>query len=84
MAENDAILNFAENLRKLLLTPPFRGFKILSIDPGFSHGCKLAVISESGDVIGIFLLSLQHTALMKTTNFHGQMFCRSVQYTPKA
>lgn len=63
MAENDAILNFAENLRKLLLTPPFRGFKILSIDPGFSHGCKLAVISESGDVIGIFLLSFKHSAL---------------------
>ena len=52
MAETDAILNFAENLRKLLLTPPFRGFKILSIDPGFSHGCKLAVISETGDVLG--------------------------------
>jgi len=50
-AENAAILSFAENLRKLLLTPPLRGKPILSIDPGFSHGCKLAVISENGDVL---------------------------------
>jgi len=51
MAENSAIASFAENLRKLLLTPPFRGKKILSLDPGFSHGCKVAVVSETGDVI---------------------------------
>ena len=51
MAETEAIDNFAKNLAKLLMMPPYRGQKILSIDPGFSHGCKIAVISTNGDVL---------------------------------
>ena len=51
MAENEAIDNFAKNLQKLLLMPPYLGKTILSIDPGFSHGCKIAVISANGDVL---------------------------------
>ena len=51
MAENEAIGTFTKNLNKLLLTPPYHGKTILSIDPGFSNGCKIAVLSPTGDVL---------------------------------
>ncbi|KAG5668337.1 hypothetical protein PVAND_016280 [Polypedilum vanderplanki] len=50
-AEKAAITSFAENLKNLLLTMPVKGRKILGIDPGFKHGCKLSLISETGDVL---------------------------------
>ncbi|XP_068979477.1 S1 RNA-binding domain-containing protein 1 [Bombus flavifrons] len=50
-AETASIEVFVTNVKQLLLTPPVRGKIILAIDPGFSHGCKLAVISEQGDVL---------------------------------
>ncbi|XP_043784423.1 S1 RNA-binding domain-containing protein 1 [Apis laboriosa] len=50
-AEIASIEVFVNNVKQLLLTPPVRGKIILGIDPGFSHGCKLAVISEQGDVL---------------------------------
>lgn len=42
---------FSTNLKQLLLSPPLKGKRILGIDPGFSHGCKTALISETGDVL---------------------------------
>lgn len=50
-AENSAVEVFATNLKNLLLTNPVKGRKILGIDPGFSSGCKLAMISEAGDLL---------------------------------
>ena len=50
-AEKASIEIFASNLKQLLLTSPNKGEKILSLDPGFTNGCKFALISEQGDVI---------------------------------
>lgn len=50
-AEDDALPYFARNLKVLLLRPPFRGKSIMGIDPGLSQGCKVAVISETGEVL---------------------------------
>nr|XP_031841639.1 S1 RNA-binding domain-containing protein 1 [Nomia melanderi] len=50
-AETASIEVFATNVKQLLLTSPVRGKVILGIDPGFSHGCKLAVISEHGNIL---------------------------------
>lgn len=50
-AEKAAIQVFATNVKQLLLTSPVRGEIILGIDPGYYHGCKLAVISEHGNVL---------------------------------
>lgn len=50
-AESASIEVFANNLKKLLLIPPLRGKMVLAIDPGFSHGCKLAVVSHCGNVL---------------------------------
>ncbi|KXJ74278.1 hypothetical protein RP20_CCG013983 [Aedes albopictus] len=50
-AEKASVEVFANNLKQLLLTAPVKGEKILGIDPGFNNGCKLALISECGDLL---------------------------------
>lgn len=47
-AEDKAIRTFAENLRHLLMAPPLRRKVIMSIDPGYRSGCKVAVIDGTG------------------------------------
>lgn len=50
-AEEQAIDIFGVNLQKLLLQPPLKGRVILGIDPAFRTGCKLSVVSETGQVL---------------------------------
>lgn len=50
-AEEQAIDIFGVNLQKLLLQPPLKGKVILGIDPAFRTGCKLSVVSETGQVL---------------------------------
>lgn len=47
-AETDAVKVFAKNTEKLLMAPPVKGKKIISIDPGYRTGCKVAVLNETG------------------------------------
>lgn len=55
-AETHAVRVFARNLRKLLLQPPLRGYRVLAIDPGFRSGCKLVALDEFGNVLGHTLI----------------------------
>lgn len=50
-AEEASMEVFAVNVKQLLLTQPVRGKIVLGIDPGFTHGCKLAVVSAQGEVL---------------------------------
>lgn len=50
-ADEIAIQIFKQNLKSLLMSPPFKNVRILGMDPGFRTGCKLAVIDESGKVL---------------------------------
>ncbi|XP_058984529.1 uncharacterized protein YdcI-like [Musca domestica] len=50
-AKKASIDVFAKNLKQLLLMSPLKGERILGIDPGFANGCKIAVISETADVL---------------------------------
>ena len=43
-----AIENFGKNLESLLLMPPIKNKRVLALDPGFTNGCKLAVLDETG------------------------------------
>ena len=47
------IVEFGNNLENLLLTPPIKGSVVLGFDPAFRTGCKLAVLSETGEVLEI-------------------------------
>src|SRR5699024_545510 len=55
-AEEQAINVFSENLRNLLLQPPLKGRVILSVDPAFRTGCKLAVVDETGKMLEISVM----------------------------
>ncbi len=48
IGEDAAISNFANNLEALLMTPPMKEKIVLALDPGFTNGCKLAVIDKNG------------------------------------
>ncbi|MFO7869391.1 MAG: Tex family protein [Bacteroidales bacterium] len=50
-ADISAIHVFAENLRQLLLMPPYGQKRILGIDPGFRTGCKVVCVDEVGDLL---------------------------------
>lgn len=50
-ADEEAIRVFAENLRQLLLGAPLGQKRILALDPGFRTGCKLVVLSQTGDLM---------------------------------
>jgi uncharacterized protein len=50
-AELDAIKLFAKNTENLLMTPPVNGARVIAIDPGFRTGCKVAVLSETGNLL---------------------------------
>ncbi|MBQ1261227.1 MAG: helix-hairpin-helix domain-containing protein, partial [Clostridia bacterium] len=50
-ASEEAIKVFSENLRNLLLVSPIKGKTVLGYDPGYGHGCKLAVVDKTGKVL---------------------------------
>ena len=50
-AEEASMLVFKENLHQLLLVPPMKNKIVLGFDPGYAHGCKLAVVDETGKVL---------------------------------
>ena len=51
MAAESAIHNFALNLRPLLMQPPVKGHVTMGLDPGYAHGCKVAVVDATGRVL---------------------------------
>lgn len=50
-AYEGAIVNFALNLKPLLMQPPVKGHVTMGLDPGYAHGCKVAVIDGTGKVL---------------------------------
>ncbi len=46
-----ALVVFKENLKKRLLVPPIRNRRVMGWDPGFRTGCKLACVSETGELL---------------------------------
>ncbi len=50
-AQTAAIRVFALNLKPLLMAPPVKGRTAIGLDPGYAHGCKIAVVDETGRVL---------------------------------
>ncbi|XP_073069720.1 S1 RNA-binding domain-containing protein 1 isoform X2 [Manis javanica] len=50
-AEKESVMMFGRNLRQLLLTSPVPGRTLMGVDPGYKHGCKLAVISPTSQIL---------------------------------
>ena len=47
-ADDSAIVNFGKNLESLLLTPPIKEKVVLGFDPGYTNGCKIAIVDKTG------------------------------------
>uniref|UniRef100_A0A6I8R1Y7 S1 RNA-binding domain 1 n=1 Tax=Xenopus tropicalis TaxID=8364 RepID=A0A6I8R1Y7_XENTR len=62
-AEKESIMMFGRNLRQLLLANPVRGRTIMGVDPGYKHGCKLAIISPTNQIL--------HTDVVYLHTGHG-------------
>ncbi|XP_055672336.1 S1 RNA-binding domain-containing protein 1 isoform X2 [Falco peregrinus] len=66
-AEKESVMMFGRNLRQLLLTSPVRGRTLMGVDPGYKHGCKLAIISPTSQIL--------HTDVVYLHS--GQGFCEA-------
>ena len=51
-ADEQAIKVFGKNAKQLLLGAPIKGLTVLGFDPAYRTGCKLAIIDETGKVLG--------------------------------
>lgn len=50
-AAEGAIKVFSSNLRQLIMAPPVKNTVTLGLDPGYAHGCKCAVVDNTGKVL---------------------------------
>jgi protein Tex len=60
-SDTEAIQVFRDNLYNLLLAPPAGPIPVLGIDPGLRTGCKLAIVDQTGKLLGHDVLHL-HTS----------------------
>lgn len=58
-ADKDAIMVFAENVRRVLLGSPLGPHVVLGIDPGLRTGCKVALVDKHGNFISHTVLHIQ-------------------------
>ncbi|MGZ3695174.1 MAG: helix-hairpin-helix domain-containing protein [Bdellovibrionota bacterium] len=66
IADEAAITVFAENMRKLLLASPFGPKSVLGVDPGIRTGCKLALVSDSGEYMASTVIHTQSSGEKNT------------------
>ncbi|GAB1477239.1 Tex family protein [Bacillota bacterium] len=50
-AEKEAVKVFAKNTENLLMVPPVKDARVISIDPGFRTGCKVTMLDETGKLL---------------------------------
>lgn len=50
-SDDEAVAQFAQNVRQLLFAPPLGAKRILAIDPGFRTGCKVVCLDQQGNLL---------------------------------
>ncbi len=50
-AKDSSLGIFAKGVKEVLLAPPLKPQTVLGFDPGYAHGCKIAVIDQTGKVL---------------------------------
>ncbi|MCS6837455.1 MAG: RNA-binding transcriptional accessory protein, partial [Bdellovibrionaceae bacterium] len=74
-ADRDAISVFANNVRKVLLSPPFGAKVTLGVDPGIRTGCKIALVDRSGNYLSHTVLHIdKENALEQAKELFGNVF----------
>ncbi|XP_067466647.1 S1 RNA-binding domain-containing protein 1 isoform X2 [Thunnus thynnus] len=64
-AEKESIALFVRNLRQRLLVCPVRGCVMMGVDPGFRHGCKLAILSPTSQILHTDVVYLHNSGQQK-------------------
>ncbi|KAF3708044.1 S1 RNA-binding domain-containing protein 1 [Channa argus] len=64
-AEKESIAMFVRNLRQRLLVCPVRGCVIMGVDPGFRHGCKVAILSPTSQILHTDVVYLHNSGKHK-------------------
>ncbi len=80
-AEDEAIVTFKESLKEILLYPPLSNRKILGFDPGFTNGCKIAIIDENGKVLDTTVLKNPFTNDFHRAEIKKQLITLFRKYT---
>ena len=80
-AEDQAIDTFKTSLKEILLYPPLSNRKILGFDPGFTNGCKIAVIDENGKVLDTCVLKNPFTNEFHRQDIKKQLITLFRKYT---
>ncbi|MFK8139044.1 MAG: Tex-like N-terminal domain-containing protein [Bdellovibrionales bacterium] len=74
-ADGHAILVFAENVRKLLLSSPYGAKCVLGVDPGLRTGCKLALVDKAGHFLSHTVLHVQgESSAAKAKKLFSELF----------
>ena len=75
-ASEGAIKLFSDNLKHLLMQAPLKGKTVLGYDPGYAHGCKLAVVDKTGKVLdtAVSLAEKGDSELAKARAYREQVF----------
>ena len=55
-ASTEAIKIFSNNVEQMLLAPAVKGKRVLSIDPAYVNGCKIAILDEIGNFLGKWII----------------------------
>lgn len=55
-AEETSMNVFKENLHQVLLASPMKNKVVLGFDPGYAHGCKIAIVDQTGKVLSTIVI----------------------------
>ncbi|XP_055358635.1 S1 RNA-binding domain-containing protein 1 isoform X2 [Betta splendens] len=75
-AEKQSIVMFVQNLRRRLLVCPVRGCVLLGVDPGFRHGCKLAFLSPTSQILHTDVVYLHNSRQQKEAEKLRQLIAK--------
>uniref|UniRef100_A0A8C2L6S6 S1 RNA binding domain 1 n=1 Tax=Cyprinus carpio TaxID=7962 RepID=A0A8C2L6S6_CYPCA len=77
-AEKESIAMFVRNLRQRLLMCPVRGRVIMGVDPGFHHGCKIAILSPTSQILHTDVVYLHGPAKHKEAEKLRHLICPTI------
>ncbi|KAF4105678.1 hypothetical protein G5714_013340 [Onychostoma macrolepis] len=81
-AEKESIAMFVRNLRQRLLMCPVRGRVIMGVDPGFHHGCKIAILSPTSQILHTDVVYLhgpaKHKEAEKLRHLMFKLSCQTI------
>ncbi|PIK34680.1 putative S1 RNA-binding domain-containing protein 1 [Apostichopus japonicus] len=79
-AQSESLAIFGSNLKHLLMSPPILGKTIMAIDPGFSHGCKVAIISQRSEILqtGVFYLRFPNNSSAMLIRYLTTFKCQTI------